>query len=511
MNSLKLSFSELPENVLFSIFSCLSDVEILNFAVISKPLRNFITKSIDWGTYIMKRSKKPIFSNFIIAKSDSFSFFSPLLRGFSLGKVPPLFQSLFSSKNEEKLVLKPILASTTDYDQVLENALNACPKVFWSSLGDPTTDCQEFVILELENLSIIQDIKIKFYFSSWENKYYPCEFINVEFGLNCKNFDLKNKNIQRDADSREINIKLPLNFWVTKFIKINFINKVTIQDSDMKYYIAVEGIEIKGYQLKIKEILKIDGIGSADNKIKNLFRYGLEKFYEEKALKNSHNKTDLMKYIDFKNETQIDEKYREEFLKGQLVNLIANEQIQDFIQFKEEHPDVLNKKWFFELLAKKSMFIEKHFEEIITKRKRVYLNAYEFNSYFFYFIFEKNKEKIQDFFKQLDFKKCKFVDFSRNFNEIFGDFNLKISNFYYLTLSDDFFVLLIQRMMQDQLEKINENEKKELLIKQILANINSITRWKDVGFEFSDVARVHTNSCIVFYTMAIYSLLFQRI
>lgn len=308
------SFSNLPDIVLWSIFSFVSDEDILMLAEVCKSLRHLIS-SLDWGVYLMTRPKRtPIMHNFSIDPLKSFEFYSSLLKSFARGKIHKSLAPIVNGNTFHPLPITAICASSTDYDQIIENVTkDDYVSTFWSSLGHTTTECEEFAIFDLKKFGIIRKIKIDFY-ESYQGVFYPCEFINLELGL-CCNFDFKTRNYHIPANQISVILNLDANFSVCRFIKLNFINKIRIQDSDNKYYIAIKKISFEGISFNINEIMKIE---NGYDGFRGLFRRGIENYYDNKAVKISQNKANMLKYLDIKHNDNFDDDMRAQYFNARL-------------------------------------------------------------------------------------------------------------------------------------------------------------------------------------------------
>ena len=458
MNNLNIcTFSDFPENVLYSIFSFLTENEILDIGNLSKSLRKFITTILDWGIFISTRNtQNPIFHNFKINKNESYLFFSVLIKSFNKGKIPPFLNNVFSSKTSEKIKLLPIIASSTDYDQTIHDVLNDDPHKFWSSLGSENVQKNEYLIFEFENLSILQSLIIRFYYSSYSESSYPSEFINLELGMSCDKFDFKSKNFQRPPNSNEFEINLNLNFMVSRFIKVNFINKVSVQDTDNRYYIAVEKITVFGVQINSHEISKIDNDNNnLSPDLKKTFRYGLENYYENSALIYSDNKKDLMKFLDHKHDTLIDKNIRDEYFKERFVELLEKDNLKELFTMKDKYPEILKRKWFFDILLKKTNFIEYYFDELVERKTKFYLDLPELEAFFSYYFFVKNKQLIINLIERKNEYLGEFRKFHLIFESLFSIFHSSLSYYYCVIVSNEFFKQLIKKFCLILIEMIS--------------------------------------------------------
>ena len=463
-------FSNLPDVVLLSIFSFIRDEDILILAEVSKSLRQLIS-SIDWGVYIMTRPKRTsIMHNFSIDPFRSFEFFSPLLKTFVNGKIHKCLAPIVNGNAFHHLPITAICASSTDYDQIIENVTRDDEvSSFWSSLGHNTTECEEFAIFELKEFAIIKKIKIDF-FRSFQGVFYPCEFINIELGLSCV-FDFKTRNYRIPANQISVVLDLDVNFSVCRFIKLNFINKIRIQDEDNKYYIAIQKISFEGISFNIKEIMKIE---SGYDEFRGLFRSGIENYYKNKAVKFSENKTNIVKYLDVKYNCHFDNESRTQYFKEKLKNFQDQQDLNGFFKIVEENPDFMRQKWFFELLEQKKEFFELYFKNLDLKKNRIYINVEELECHFSYYFLSKTEtlSKLVD-----DTMSCFAYDrFLSVFKNHFGEFNASLEKFDYFMVTREFFLNLAFKIKEIAFSnKITTNE----LIDQF---IKKHTPGKDVFF-----------------------------
>lgn len=192
-------------------------------------------------------------------------------------------------------------ASSIDYSQHPITLLSQSKSAFWSSKGSDSEDSVESVTFPIcGKLAIFTSFSIKFYieesfaapFNRFVSKAIKIKASLVEGG---PAQELAFKELSQDCVEVEIAVEYKS---FAKFITIEFIGKFGMQETDKKYYVAVERIRAKGKYLDITEELvdslePIWGAKIVEGYIEHLKNTGLPEFEcmaVEKAVRSSPGK-----------------------------------------------------------------------------------------------------------------------------------------------------------------------------------------------------------------------------
>ncbi|KRX05861.1 hypothetical protein PPERSA_03798 [Pseudocohnilembus persalinus] len=257
-----------------------------------------------------------------------------------MGDLLPQQFSVFKQTQLPKIILplQGIKASTQDFNQSIDQTLNKDEHTFWSSLGTVNSnDRDEYLIYQFQDaFCFVNEVTIKFFYAYFqEQPVYLSKQVKLELYteedkvLFSKTIDIQNMPLNQNLTSPEIEqymthrieINKPI---LAKFIKLIFIGKYGIQQSDEQYYIAVENVKAIGhlfnqekldFRYKSKQFLE-----KQYKEIKEFKEQILDSFQNFQLYEQSQYEDEEQQDIEIENEEQKSEQKKEKKIKEKIQN-----------------------------------------------------------------------------------------------------------------------------------------------------------------------------------------------
>lgn len=213
---------------------------VFRLSMAAKGLHKRISNGEFWRLYYVSQKMKLF--NLKPPELKALDFYTKLHKFFQT--VPP-----------QRLPMIGLEASTTDFDQSINNVLSEDRHRFWSSLGSDTTAEKEYLLFDFPELSVVKSVQIDFFNAGGighDQEYYLSNEIVVMLGTNEEDWFYQSKPFLVNNQPSCV-IPLQQEGWgVARCMKLVFHGKLGLQDSDNKYYIAIESARTFGYSLNLQ-------------------------------------------------------------------------------------------------------------------------------------------------------------------------------------------------------------------------------------------------------------------
>lgn len=277
--------------------------------------------------------------------------------------------AFYSRTSHVQLGMLAIDASSTDFNQNIENVLNDDKTLFWSSKGHDTVDGNEELLFQFKDSFVVPTVlSVRFFKTSWNygqaGLTYPSQYIQADFSMDGKNWEFSSE--KKEVNNDKVEIKVLKNVGVARFVKVNFIGKKTAQQSDNRYYHAVENVKCFGY--------KVDQKSSQYSQMNELILNGYCS-WKEAIAKREENPQKIAT-------EELREELQEYFTKGTfskkyftgLEELLKTENFDEIWNYLQENPMLLiQESTFMTIYMTNRPFVKEYLRRINEIKKRDYL------------------------------------------------------------------------------------------------------------------------------------------
>lgn len=231
-----LTFLELP-----AVFSLLST---------SKSLLSLWTDDSVWRVLLTREQSPTLHINtepsFSIKRCLAYR--TALWTNIHLEAPISFLQTTLATYHKVRIIpLKSVAESSHDYDQDISRTLSAHEDHFWSSIGSPTTDSNEFLRYRLAFPAFLFWVGVRLFRAGYQGGYlYPPVQFQVKIGLEEGVWNYVSEPVNAQAtESLQHLIVLPA-MILGKYMELGLIGKVQTQETDSLYYVAIEHVRCIG-------------------------------------------------------------------------------------------------------------------------------------------------------------------------------------------------------------------------------------------------------------------------
>lgn len=168
---------------------------------------------------------------------------------------------LHSLRHPMRCILRGLEDSSHDYEQDIHSTYHYLDSRFWSSKGSLIEDANEFLIFELETLSVIFEVQFRNYRALYQGGLlYPSKYIQIKVGQEINKWSYESEILPVEFTEELQHVFLLPNLVIGKYVKIELIGKLTVQIEDNKYYSVLDFVDILGFptnNLRCKQLIPL--------------------------------------------------------------------------------------------------------------------------------------------------------------------------------------------------------------------------------------------------------------
>ncbi|KAL4494577.1 hypothetical protein ABPG72_004479 [Tetrahymena utriculariae] len=238
----KIILSDIADDCLFRILSNLNFQELQTLRQVNKRFQKFMSQNEFWKIYYYY-NKNCIQINYkhlsLLEVLNYYYILDVLMKNYT-----------------RELRLESLYSSSQDNQQNIFETLNDNQSLFWSSAStEGADDRDEFLLYKIDDgQGFISSFSIKFFYAHYlQTKLFPAKRIRFEAGFSSQYLAYSedfscNLNFQQGVQDYEatFTLKKPV---LAQVIKITLSGRVGIQETDNRYYIAVERFRVLGVQI----------------------------------------------------------------------------------------------------------------------------------------------------------------------------------------------------------------------------------------------------------------------
>ena len=237
---------KLSEDLQIEILLFLNLPSLFSLSTVSKYFSSLFRSDIFWSLK-QKHPQKPLplsLGAYFSYNPNLYS--SSLYTKDSISFSPVSYKSLVEKLQNPRCLVKNSLQSQTN--QSLNGMLKYEDDLFWNSKQRTECESTESIICELISDSIVFSVHFKVYRAVWQGgALFPPRFIKVSIGHNDQEFHYESHTFKVAMSEKYCTLLILPEIVRGRFVKIEFIGKVTPMPNSTQFITAIEFLDIVGF------------------------------------------------------------------------------------------------------------------------------------------------------------------------------------------------------------------------------------------------------------------------
>ncbi|OMJ68352.1 hypothetical protein SteCoe_34228 [Stentor coeruleus] len=243
--------------VLLEIFSYLDINSLLESRVLNKRFSSTISNNSLWKAKFSSSRYKP--STYHSGAYFKFPKTSEIMNFSCINDPdkPPTFENMayyFNIlRNPQRIIKCAHSVSSEDYTQTIDKVLDYNTNEFWSSKPYDEDNTNEFAVFELTGICYVFTISFKTYRALYQGgPIYPPKRVKILIGNTPDEYFFSSDEFDVEINENYNTILVLPNIVKGKYVRIDFIEKVTREPGSEKYYTVLSFVEITGFPIEIE-------------------------------------------------------------------------------------------------------------------------------------------------------------------------------------------------------------------------------------------------------------------
>ena len=280
----------LPKYIIQDILYFLDFQSTKECKLVSKKLYSLINQGYFWKFKFTKQNPSSYFSTPYFKFPEYSSIVDRIHCSYQeIESFADLYSFCKQISDPQRLEINSVEASSEDHDQAASCVLTY-DQSFWSSQPNDSNDTDEYLIIELNESSLIFAVNFYVYRAIYQGgTIYPPKFAKIYIGDTKDSFGYESEQYPIGITENCNTILLLPELVKGKFIKLLLIGKQMRENGSEKWYTVLKYVEVLGHNTRIDANLELCKKGIFDKESVQL--NNLSPFYMERLEKFGHIKT----------------------------------------------------------------------------------------------------------------------------------------------------------------------------------------------------------------------------